>query len=101
MALLSCSKANEKCLTAKDGRRQVLDTGDGGGQACNNAHNPIKKGGVGGHSQDGGLAAADLLALHHHSEAHAEVVHPPQGSHDFPTHEPGEHFSIKKNKCGP
>ncbi len=82
--------SNGKSLTAKDGCSQVLDTGDGGGQACNDAHDPIKKGGVGGHSQYGGLTAADLLSLHHNSEAHAEVVRPPQGSHHIPTHEPAQ-----------
>lgn len=88
------SKANDKHRTAKDGCCQVFDTGDGGGKACNNAHNPIKKGGVGGHSQDRGLTAVHLLALDHHSEAHGEVVSPPQGSHHSPTHEPGDDQNI-------
>lgn len=78
----------ERCLTAKDGRSQVLNTGNSGGQARYNAHNRIKKGGVRGHGQDGGLTAADLLALDHHSEAHAAVERPTQGSHHPPTHEP-------------
>lgn len=88
---LSCAEQteqNETFLTAKDGRSQVLDAGDGGGQACDNAHDPVEEGGVGRHGQDGGVAAADLLALDHHSEAHAEVVRPPQGGHHSATHEP-------------
>ena len=97
---LSCpeqTEQNETFLTAKDGRSQVLDAGDGGGQACNNAHDPVKEGGVGRHGQDGGLAAADLLALDHHSEAHAEVVRSPQGGHHSATHEPGGDGNILGN----
>ena len=92
--LFSNSKANDKNLTAKDGCSQILHTGDGGGQAGDNAHDPVKEGGVGGHGQDGGLTAVHLLALHHHSEAHAEVVRPPQGGHHSPTHEPGDDENI-------
>lgn len=88
------SKAIDRYLTAKDGCSQVLDPGDGGGQARDDAHDPVKEGGVGGHGQDGGLAAVHLLALDHHSEAHAEVVSPPQGSHHSPTHEPGDGRNI-------
>lgn len=87
-------------LTAKDGRGQVLDPGDSRGQTGDNAHDPIKEGGVGGHGQDGGLAATDLGALYHHTEAHAEEVCPPQGGHHSPTHEPETghtivHFKVR------
>lgn len=84
----STSSMIEKCLTAKDGRSQVLDPRDGGGQAGYNACNPIEKGGVGGHGQNWGLDAADLFTLHHNSETHGEVVSPPQGSHHSFTHKP-------------
>lgn len=77
-----------KHLTAKNGRGQVLHTRDSRGQSRDNAHYPVEEGGVGGHGQDRGLAAADLGPLHHHAEAHAEEVGPPQGGHHSPTHEP-------------
>lgn len=77
-------------LTAKDGCGEVLDTGDSGGQASYNADNPIKKGGVGGHSQDGCVMAAGLLTLDHHSKTHAEEVSPPQGSHHSLTQKSGD-----------
>lgn len=66
-----------KYLTAKNGRGQVLHTRDSRGQSRDNAHYPVEEGGVGGHGQDRGLAAADLGPLHHHPEAHAEEVGPP------------------------
>lgn len=81
-------------LTAKDGRGQVLHTGDSGGQAGYDANDPIEKRGVGGHCQNGGLAAVNLLALDHHSEAHAEVIRLPQGNHHRLTQRPGDEHSI-------
>lgn len=91
LSLLSCSKQScKKYLTAKDGCGEVLDTGDSGGQASYNADNPIKKGGVGGHSQDGCVMAAGLLTLDHHSKTHAEEVSPPQGSHHSLTQKSGD-----------
>lgn len=85
-----CSRHStiEKCLTAKDGRSQVLDPRDSGGQAGYKACNRIKEGRVGGHCQNGGLEAADLFTLHHNSESHGKVVGPPQGNHHSFTHEP-------------
>lgn len=86
----SGQNASGRRLTAEDGRGQVLHAGDGGGQAGHDAHDPVVEGGVRGHSQDGGLAAGHLPALHHHSEAQAEEVRPPQGSHHPAAQEPGE-----------
>lgn len=92
---LSCSERNKKRLTAKDGNVQVLDAGHGGGQAGYEAHDPIKEGGVGGHGQDGSLAAAGLLTLDHHSKTHAEEVSPPQGGQHSLTEKSA---SLKKKK---
>lgn len=94
-------KKAQKHLTAKDGRGQVLHARDSGGQPRDDAHDPVEEGGVGGHRQDRGLAAADLGSLHHHAEAHAEKVGPPQGGHHSPTHEParlGNKIIIEQKK---
>lgn len=87
---MSMSSRFGRSLTAEDGRCQVFHTGDGGRQTSHNADNAVVEGGVGGHSQDGGLAAGHLPALHHHPETQAEEVGPPQGGHHPAAQEPGD-----------